>query len=130
MTRPDMEGTNARRTAHEMNRILENALNTLWDASGEQIRTTALLTNIVRDNPNLIQPLMSMLEHASSAQSTMIDAQRQLRVLKDAVHEWEQGDSGALMDLLGVERANEPQRSKKKTPPDVTETVEAPAIKS
>lgn len=135
MTRSDMEGTNARRTAHEIGRILDAAFNSFWDATGEQAQTTSLLTHFVVENPRLMEPLMEMLKHAAKAQDNMTEAQRQLRRLKEAAHEWEQGDSGALMDLLGIERANEPQRSKKKTPGksaseiDITETVETPAFK-
>lgn len=134
MTRSDMEGTNARRTAHEMARTLENALNSLWDSTAEQAQVNAILTDIAKD-PALLEPLMKALQHAAQAQSNMTDAQRHLRRLKEAVQEWMQGDSTALMDILGVERANEPARKRiKKTQPtpkaDITETVEAKAISS
>lgn len=135
MTRSDMEATNARRTAHQMNRLLETAFNSFWDASVKQTETIAMLTRLVSDEPDLIEPIMKIVERASQASGDMSKAQRQLRTLKDAIHEWEQGNATALMDILGVERANEPQRTRKKNTKakpkaDATETVEAPAIKS
>lgn len=135
MTRSDMEGTNARRTAHEMSRILEDALNSLWDSTAKQADASAILTGIVAKDPDLIEPLMKAIQSAAQAQSNMADAQRHLRKLKEAVQEWMQGDSTALMDILGIERANEPARKRaKKTQPtpkaDITETVEAKAVNS